>query len=96
MSRDAQTKLSQASLEMESIRRENESLRAENRRLFHEMEHYRESSRQQVSNAHPPPPQYAAPAIPGIPDPSRSLPPLVNGAPAGTSMQGVQYSEGRH
>lgn len=91
------------------MRRENESLRAENRRLFHEMEHYRESSRHQVSNSShphphphphpPPPPQYAAPAIPGIPglpDPSRSLPPLVNGTPAGTSMQGVQYSEGRH
>ncbi|MCJ1349146.1 hypothetical protein MMC31_007382 [Peltigera leucophlebia] len=96
LGRDAQGKLSQASLEMESMRRENESLRAENRRLFHEMEHYRESSRQ-ATNSHPPPPQYAAPAIPGlVPDPSRSLPPLINGAPAGTSMQGVQYSEGRH
>lgn len=94
--RDAQNQLNHASMELECTKRENDSLRSENRRLFAEMEHYRESSRQQAPAAHPPPPQYAAPSIPVMPDPSRSLPPLINGAPAVTSMQGVQYSEARH
>ncbi|MCJ1466195.1 hypothetical protein MMC07_004814 [Pseudocyphellaria aurata] len=94
--REAQSQLSNTSGELERTKREIESLRNENRRLFQEMEHYRESGRQQAPAAHPPPPQYAAPSIPGLPDPSRSLPPLVNGAPATTSMQGVQYSEVRH
>lgn len=94
--RDAQTQLTNTGVELERTKREIDSLRSENRRLFQEMEHYRESGRQQAPAAHPPPPQYAAPSIPGMPDPSRSLPPLVNGAPAATSMQGVQYSEARH
>lgn len=94
--REAQSQLTNTSVELERTKREMESLRSENRRLYQEMEHYRESGRQQAPAAHPPPPQYAAPSIPGMPDPSRSLPPLVNGAPAATSMQGVQYSETRH
>lgn len=94
--REAQSQLTNTSVELERTKREIDSLRSENRRLFQEMEHYRESGRQQAPAAHPPPPQYAAPSIPGMPDPSRSLPPLVNGAPAATSMQGVQYSEARH
>lgn len=94
--REAQSQLTSTSVELERTKREIDSLRNENRRLFQEMEHYRESGRQQAPATHPPPPQYAAPSIPGMQDPSRSLPPLVNGAPAATSMQGVQYSEARH
>lgn len=94
--REAQSQLSNTSVELERTKREIDNLRGENHRLFQEMEHYRESGRQQAPAVHPPPPQYAAPSIPGMPDPSRSLPPLVNGAPAATSMQGVQYSEVRH
>ena len=97
--REAQGQLNNTTHELEIIKRENESLRGENQRLFQEMEHYRESSRQRIPTAHPPhppPPQYAAPAVPIMPDPSRSLPPLNNGTPVASSMQGVQYSEVRH
>lgn len=94
--REAQGQLNNTNHELECMKRENESLRGENQRLFQEMEHYRESSRQRLPTAHPPPPQYAAPAVPTMPDPSRSLPPLNNGTPVASSMQGVQYSEVRH
>ena len=94
--RDAQADLSNMQVELDCIKRENDSLRSENQRLFQEMEHYRESGRQRIPTAHPPPPPYAAPPVPVMADPSRSLPPLVNGAPAASSMQGVQYSESHH
>jgi hypothetical protein len=95
--REAQTQLAHATVELECVKRENDSLRSENQRLFQEMEHYRESGRQRLATAHPPPPPpYAAPPVPVMTDPSRSLPPLVNGAPAASSMQGVQYSETHH
>ena len=94
--RDAQNQLSHTTVELDCVKRENDSLRSENQRLFQEMEHYRESGRQRLPAAHPPPPPYAAPPVPVMADPSRSLPPLVNGAPAASSMQGVQYSETHH
>jgi hypothetical protein len=94
--RDAQAQLTHNLVELECVKRENDSLRSENQRLFQEMEHYRESGRQRLATAHPPPPPYAAPPVPVMADPSRSLPPLVNGAPAASSMQGVQYSETHH
>ena len=102
--RQAQSQLSQIGLELDTIKRENDSLRSENSRLYQEMQHYREGSRQPVIA----PPQYAAPHAPMLADPCRSLPPLMNGAPSinnpinnpinnsiNTSMQGVQYSEER-
>ena len=97
--RQAQTQLSQIGLEFDTVKRENESLRSENSRLYQEMQHYREGSRQPVI----PPPQYAASHAPMLADPCRSLPPLMNGAPIGnpinnpinSSMQGVQYSDER-
>ena len=99
--RDAQSQLGHTNMELECIKRENESLQRENARLFKEMEHYREAGRPRPPTAHPPPshpppPQYAAPPAPVLPDPGRSLPPLMNGAPAVSSMQGVQYTEVHH
>lgn len=84
--RQAQEQLSIADQELLRIRRENDSLRHENHRLFQEMEHYR--------NAPPPAASHAPPMVYGSQaDPSRSLPPLSNGAPTG--MQGVQYTDER-
>lgn len=66
------------------------------------MEHYRGAVRPTVAAVRPtvaaviPAPQYPAPAAPMMADPSRSLPPLMNGVtPAAGSMQGVQYTEER-
>ena len=98
--RQAQNQLSQMGLELDTVKRENDSLRSENSRLFQEMQHYREGSRQPVI----PPPQYATQHASILADPCRSLPPLMNGAatmsnpinnPINTSMQGVQYSDER-
>ena len=98
--RQAQNQLAQIGLELDTVKRENDSLRSENSRLYQEMQHYREGSRQPVI----PPPQYAAPHAPMLADPCRSLPPLINGTapisnpinnPINTSMQGVQYSDER-
>ncbi|KAL9043102.1 MAG: hypothetical protein Q9214_003598 [Letrouitia sp. 1 TL-2023] len=87
----AHGQLNQAANELEIIKRENESLRNENQRLYHEMNVYRETSRNMVQP--PMPPHYGGGPVPMATDPSRSLPPLTNGVHA-SSMQGVQYTDG--
>ncbi|KAL8668674.1 MAG: hypothetical protein Q9168_006705 [Polycauliona sp. 1 TL-2023] len=83
----AQAQLGQLVNDLDTTRRENESLRAENHRLFQEMNAYRSMP------AAPSQQHYAGPPSSISADPSRSLPPLINGVHA-SSMQGVQYTDG--
>lgn len=90
-----ETQMQSASKEFEKMRLDMEALRNENYHLAQEMQHYREQARPSTATTMHPQPHYAPPAAPMMVDPSRSLPPLTNGVPAGSSMQGVQYSEER-
>ncbi|KAL8660928.1 MAG: hypothetical protein Q9202_006052 [Teloschistes flavicans] len=92
-SQSAQGQLNAVAQDLDMAKRECESLRAENRRLFHEMNTYRDN--RHVDMAQPPmAPHYVAPSAPMSLDPSRSLPPLTNGIHV-SSMQGVQYTDER-
>ncbi|MCJ1227489.1 hypothetical protein MMC12_004145 [Toensbergia leucococca] len=92
----AEKDLSRAAHELDGTRRENDILRNENQRLVREMQRFQEGSmHQQTASLQQPILQYNGVAPRMVPDPSRSLPPLTNGALAPSSMQGVQYSEER-
>ena len=88
--------MSQMAAEMEAIRRENELLRREQQYSNLPPEYQRD--RPGTANTIQPPqqspyPSGHAPPQPMQVDPSRSLPPLANGIHAGSSMQGVQYTD---
>ena len=89
---------------MDSIKRELDELRNQNYHLAQEMAHYRDQNRPPTATAIHPQPGYVGPTQPPpqgpggtsmMVDSSRSLPPLNNTIMAGSSMQGVQYSEER-
>ncbi|MCJ1352320.1 MAG: hypothetical protein MMC33_002304 [Icmadophila ericetorum] len=87
------------SRELENSRRDNDSLRNENQRLLHEMQRIQASMQQiqqgqqpQPTPMYTPQPPYSSPVNHINSDPSRSLPPLTNGASVSSSMQGVQYT----
>lgn len=82
--------------ELEALRRENETLRGETQHFYQEVQHYREQARPSTATAmHPQPSIYPQSTSSVMGDPSRSLPPPINGIPAPNSMQGVQYSDER-
>ncbi|KAL9096538.1 MAG: hypothetical protein Q9163_006434 [Psora crenata] len=98
---EAQIQAQQALHEIEVMRRESEVLRNEIFHLSQELQHYRD--RPGTATAMQPHPQapghpYAPPApqqgsVPTPYEQCRSLPPLSNGVQAGSSMQGVQYTD---
>ena len=87
--------MQQIAAEVERLQRENEAIRREayNNGTHVPPEYQRD--RPGTANTIQPQP---SPYVNGAPqpmqvDPSRSLPPLANGAPAGSGMQGIQYTE---
>lgn len=90
----ADKQLHRVSHDLESTRREHDRLLAENQRMAQELQRYQQP--QPIYQPPPPPPQYSVVApVHMLADPSRSLPPLTNGIPAASTMQGVQYSDDR-
>ena len=87
----AEKQLHRASHDLEATRREHDRLLAENQRIAQELQRYQ----QPQPMYQPQPPQYNVPPAHMLADPSRSLPPLTNGIPAPSTMQGVQYSDER-